>query len=52
MCCTSALPKVRPEFNVLGLRPANKYATDRVSSNLQFTPPFLQTPLPCTEPDK
>jgi hypothetical protein len=32
--------------------PSQKYATDRTSSVLQFTPPFPPTPLPCMEPDK
>jgi len=41
-----------PNLAFLDSVPSTKCATDRVLSNLQFTPPFLQTPSPCTEPDK
>ena len=41
-----------PNLAFLDSAPSNKCATDGLSFNLQFTPPFPQTPLPCMELDK
>ena len=41
-----------PTFAIRDPTPFQKYATDRFPSNLQFTPPFPPTPLPCMELDK